>query len=286
MIAITGANGQLGQLVIASLLEKTEASNIIALVRNLDSADGLKALGVEVREADYNKPETLQNAFEGVDKLLLISGSEVGSRVAQHQAVIDAVKGKGLSLFAYTSILKADTSPMILAQEHRVTEQAIKDAGLPAVILRNGWYSENYTQGISGALATNMVAGAAAQGKLHTAARKDYAEAAAVVLTSKQPQVGKTYELAGDQGFTLEQYAAEISKQADKHIQYQAMTADDFQALLIQVGLPEGFAHVLVDAEVQAAEGWLAETGKSLSQLIGRETTTIAETIADSLARI
>lgn len=283
MIAITGANGQLGKLVIASLLEKTDAANIIALVRNLDSANDLKALGIEVREADYNKPETLKNAFDGVDKLLLISGSEVGSRVAQHQAVIDAVKDKGLSLFAYTSILKADTSPMILAQEHKVTEQAIKDSGLPAVILRNGWYSENYTQGIGGVLATDTVAGAAAEGKLHTAARKDYAEAAAVVLTSNQSQVGKTYELAGDNGFTLEQYAAEVSKQTGKHIQYQAMKADDLQALLVKVGLPEGFAHVLVDAEVQAAEGWLAESSQSLSQLIGRETTPLIESIAEAL---
>lgn len=283
MIAITGANGQLGQLVIASLLEKTDASNIIALVRNLDSAKDLKALGVEVREADYNKPETLQNAFDGVDKLLLISGSEVGSRAAQHQAVIDAVKDKGLSLFAYTSILKADTSPMILAQEHKVTEQAIKDAELPAVILRNGWYSENYTQSIGGVLATDTVAGAAAQGKLHTAARKDYAEAAAVVLTSKQSQVGKMYELAGDQGFTLEQYAGEISKQVGKHIQFKRMAGDDFQSLLMQVGLPEGFASVLADAEVQASKGWLAEASQSLSQLIGRKTTPLADSIAAAL---
>ena len=283
MIAITGANGQLGQLVIASLLEKTNPSNIIALVRNLDSANNLKALGVQVREADYNKPDTLKNAFNGVDKLLLISGSEVGSRVAQHQAVIDAVKDKGLSLFAYTSILKADTSPMILAQEHKATEQAIKESGLPAVILRNGWYSENYTQSIGGVLASGMVASAAALGKLHTAARKDYAEAAAVVLTSDQPQVGKVYELAGDQGFTLEEYATEVSKQAGKAIQYQEMNGDDFQNLLVQVGLPEGFANVLADAEVQAAKGWLEETSQSLSQLIGRETTPLVNSITAAL---
>lgn len=283
MIAITGANGQLGQLVIASLLEKTDAANIIALVRNVDAANDLKALGIEVREADYNKPETLTKALKGVEKLLLISSSEVGSRAAQHQAVIDAAKAEGIKLFAYTSILKADTSPMILAQEHKVTEQAIKDAGLPAVILRNGWYSENYTQSIAGVLASDTVAGAAATGKLHTAARKDYAEAAAVVLTSKQTQVGKTYELAGDKGFTLEQYAAEISKQVGKHIQYQVMTGEDFQNLLVQVGLPEGFAGALADAEVQAAEGWLAETSQSLSQLIGRETTSLAESIAEVL---
>lgn len=283
MIAITGANGQLGRLVITSLLEKTDAANIIALVRNPDSAAELKALGIEVRQADYNKPETLINAFEGVDKLLLISGSEVGSRVQQHQAVIDAVKDKGLTLFAYTSILKADTSPMILAQEHKVTEQAIKDAGLPAVILRNGWYSENYTQSIGGVLAGGAVAGAAEQGKLYTASRKDYAEAAAIVLTSEQSHVGNVYELAGDEGFTLGQYAAEISKQSGKHIQFQSMAGEDFANLLVQIGLPEGFADVLADAEIQAASGWLADDSKTLSELIGRDATPLAESIAAAL---
>lgn len=283
MIAITGANGQLGRLVITSLLERTGATNIVALVRNPDSAAELKSLGIEVRQADYSKPETLINAFEGVDKLLLISGNEVGSRVQQHQAVIDAVKDKGLTLFAYTSLLKADLSPMILAQEHKLTEQAIKDAGLPAVILRNGWYSENYTQSIGGVLEAGMVAGAAEEGKLYTAARKDYAEAAAMVLTSEQSHVGKVYELAGDHGFTLGQYAAEISKQSGKHIQFQSMTGEDFANLLAQIGLPEGFAGLLADAEIQAASGWLADDSKTLNQLIGRDTTPLAESIATVL---
>lgn len=283
MIAITGANGQLGRLVITSLLERTGATNIVALVRNPDSAAELKSLGIEVRQADYSKPETLINAFEGVDKLLLISGNEVGSRVQQHQAVIDAVKDKGLTLFAYTSLLKADLSPMILAQEHKLTEQAIKDAGLPAVILRNGWYSENYTQSIGGVLEAGMVAGAAEEGKLYTAARKDYAEAAAMVLTSEQSHVGKVYELAGDYGFTLGQYAAEISKQSGKHIQFQSMTGEDFANLLVQIGLPEGFAGLLADAEIQAASGWLADDSKTLNQLIGRDTTPLAESIAKVL---
>jgi NAD(P)H dehydrogenase (quinone) len=280
MIAITGANGQLGRLVIASLLEKTDAANIVALVRNPDSAADLKALGVEVRQADYNKPETLVNAFVGIDKLLLISGSEIGSRVRQHQAVIDAVKDKGLALFAYTSILQADTSPMILAQEHKATEQAINDAGLPAVILRNGWYSENYTQSMAGVLEAGMVAGAAKEGKLHTAARQDYAEAAAIVLISEQSQVGKVYELAGDEGFTLAEYAAEIAKQSGKNIQFQSMSGADFASLLVKVGLPKAFADVLADSEICAADGWLADDSKTLSQLIGRNTTTLADSIS------
>ena len=283
MIAITGANGQLGQLVIHSLLQKTAAANIVALVRNPDNAQALKDLGVEVRKADYNQPETLTKALAGVHKLLLISGSDVGQRVPQHTAVIEAAKAAGVELFAYTSILKADTNPMILAQEHKVTEELIQQSDLPAVILRNGWYSENYTQGIAAVLENNAVAGAAESGKLYTAARQDYAEAAAVVLTSDESQAGKVYELAGDAGFTLAEYAAEIAKQTGKDIQYHNMPEQDFTDLLVQVGLPHGFAAALADSEAQAAKGWLADDSRALTGLIGRATTPIKETIRQAI---
>lgn len=282
MIAITGANGQLGRLVINSLLAKTAASEIIALVRNPDNADELKALGVEVRQADYNQPDTLATALAGVHKLLLISGSEVGQRVVQHQAVIDAAKEAGVELLAYTSILKAHSSPLILAEEHKATEALIEQSGLPAVILRNGWYSENYTQSIADVLQVGAVAGSAQQGVFNTATRQDYADAAAVVLTSAG-HAGKTYELAGDEGFTLAEYAAEISKQSGKHIQYSDMSGDAFAQLLVQVGLPEGFAAVLADAGVGASQGWLADDSQTLSRLIGRATTPIAESIKAAL---
>lgn len=283
MIAVTGANGQLGRLVINSLLTKVGAANIVALVRSPEKAQDLLDLGVQVRAADYNQPETLKSALEGIDKLLLISGSEVGNRVPQHKAVIDAAKNAGVSLLAYTSLLKADSSPMLLAQEHKVTEQDIIDSGLPAVILRNGWYTENYTQSLAGVLQAGVVAGAAEQGKLHTASRQDYADAAAEVLISDESQVGKVYELAGDQGFTLEQYAAEISAQSGKSIQYQNMSGQDLASLLTQVGLPEGFAQALADSEVNAAKGWLVEESKSLSELIGRATTSLSDSIAAAL---
>lgn len=283
MIAITGANGQLGQLVIRHLLTKTLASNIIALVRNPEKAQALKVLGVKVRIADYNQPTTLTAALAGVKKLLLISGSEIGQRVPQHQAVITAAKTANVELFAYTSILKASESPMDLAQEHTITEQLINEAGLPAVILRNGWYSENYTQGIVGVLANAAVVGAAENGLLYTATRNDYAEAAAVVLTSSQPQDGKVYELAGDSGFTLAQYAQEIAQQSHKSIAYQAMSEAEYADLLVSVGLPKALADLLADTEAHAAHGWLAESSGTLSQLIARPTTTIAESIKEAL---
>lgn len=283
MIAITGANGQLGQWVIKSLLRKTDAGNIVALVRNPDNAQALKELGITVRTADYNQPQTLLPALKGVNKLLLISGSEIGQRVPQHQAVINAAKAAGVKLFAYTSILKAESTPLMLAQEHKTTEALIKKSGLPAVILRNGWYTENYTQSIKGVLQTGLVAGAAKQGKLHTAARKDYAEAAAEVLTSAENQVGKVYELAGDEGFTLADYAAEIAKQSGQEIRYDKLSGDEFANLLIKIGLPEGLARALADSEVHAANGWLAESSNTLSKLIGRATTPLAESVAQML---
>lgn len=283
MIAITGASGQLGQRVINHLLKKTAASDIIALVRNPDRADHLKALGVQVRLADYDQPETLKSALSGVDKLLLISASEVGKRFQQHQAVINAAKEAEVKLFAYTSILKADTSPMKLASEHKMTEAAIKASGLPAVILRNGWYTENYTQGINGVLDAGVLAGAAEHGKIHSASRDDYAEAAAAVLVSAESQAGKVYELAGDEGFTLQQYADEIAKQSGKDIRFQPMSGAEFEQLLLKFGVPAVFADVLADTEIQVMKGWLAEGSGTLSRLIGHPTTPLATSIKQAL---
>ncbi|WP_417535062.1 SDR family oxidoreductase [Marinobacterium stanieri] len=279
MIAITGATGQLGQQIIESLLQKTDANNLVALVRNPAKAEALKALGVDVREADYDRPETLVPALKGVEKLLLISANEVGHRVPQHQAVIEAAKAGGVGLLAYTSILKADTSPMLMANEHKVTEALIQDSGIPAVILRNGWYSENYTQSIGAILQVGAVNGAAQDGRFHTATRKDYAEAAAVVLTTEN-QAGKVYELAGDTGFTLAEFADALTKKTGQTIGYNNMKGEEFTALLVQIGLPQLFAEALADSEVQAAEGWLADDSKTLSTLIGRPTTAFSESIA------
>ncbi len=283
MIAVTGATGQLGQLVIQSLLNKVAASEIVAIVRNEEKAGGLKALGVNVKVADYSQPEHLKQALAGVDKLLLISGSEVGQRVAQHANVIQAAKQANLSLFAYTSLLHADKSPLILAQEHKETEALINAAGLPAVILRNAWYTENYTQGASSAVEFGAVAGCAQNGILNTASRADYAEAAAVVLTSNQNQVGQVYELAGDQGFTLTDFANELSKQSGKPVSYNNLSEQEFTEFLVSVGLPEGFAAILADSEKGAAAGWLADNSKTLSRLIGRSTIPLAKSIEQVL---
>ena len=283
MIAITGANGQLGQLVIQALLKQVKATELVALVRSPEKAQNLKALGIQVRQADYNQPATLSSALKGVDKLLLISGSEIGQRVPQHQAVITAAKEAKVKLLAYTSILKADTSPLILASEHKATEHAIKESGLDAVILRNGWYNENYSANLQGVLQSGVVATAAEDGKFSSAARADYAQAAANVLTSRESQAGKVYELAGDNAYNQQEYAIEVAKQADKSIQFLSLSSEDFSQALINHGLPEGFANVLADSDLHARKGWLFDDSKTLSKLIGRDTTSIAQSIKQVL---
>lgn len=283
MIAVTGANGQLGQLVIKNLLEKTAATNIVALVRDPQKATALAELGVTVRQADYNQPASLVPALRGVTKLLLISGSEIGKRVPQHQAVIDAARAQGLSLLAYTSLLKADVNPMQLAAEHKATELAIRDAGIPAVILRNGWYTENYTHAVQNNIASGIVMGAAAEGKLHTASRQDYAEAAVAILLAEQPQAGKIYELAGDHGFTLAEFAATVSRLAGKTVHFNNISQAEYTDVLCQSGLPHGLAAIVADCEAQAAKGFLADNSQTLSKLIGRPTTTLEQSLTSIL---
>lgn len=278
MIVVTAASGQLGRLVVKELLKSVPAAEIIAGVRSPEKAKDLASTGVQVRELDYTKPQTIQAALVGVKKLLLISSNAVGSRAAEHKNVIEAAKKVGVELIAYTSILHADTTPMILAQEHKETEAMIKASGLSYVFLRNGWYTENYTANIAPVIQHGAVLGSAKDGKFSLAARADYAAAAAKVLTLDN-QAGKIYELAGDVAYTLADYAAEIAKQTGKAIVYSDMPEADYAKVLVSVGLPEGFASVLADCDTGASKGALFDDSKTLSTLIGRATTPVADSI-------
>ncbi|MGR3976505.1 SDR family oxidoreductase [Acinetobacter sp. 1207_04] len=277
-IAITGATGQLGELIIQALLTHIPADNIVALVRNKTKALKLKQQNIELRHFDYDSPETLAPALIGIDKLLLISANEIGRRTAQHQAVIEAVKNAKVPYIAYTSLLRANTSPLGLAQEHRETEALIQASGLTYTFLRNNWYSENYIAGVVQNAASGQLFSAAKDGKISSASRTDYAEAAAIVLASTNHD-NKTYELAGSENFTKLDLAKFIEKASGKKVSRIELSASDLTHGLQQAGLPETLISVIVDADIQTVEGAMYSESKDLEQLIGRKTISIQSQI-------
>lgn len=278
MIAITGATGQLGQYVIESLLKTVPASQIVAIVRNPAKATTLSQQGITVRQADYSDEAALTTALQGIDKLLLISSSEVGQRAPQHRNVINAAQAAHVNFIAYTSLLHADTSPLGLADEHVATEKMLAESGIAYALLRNGWYTENYLASAPAALEHGVFIGAAGEGKIASATRADYAAAAARVI-SEDGHTGKTYELAGDAGWTLSQLAAELAKQSGKKVVYQNLSEADFAAALKGVGLPAGLADMLADSDTGASKGGLFDDSHTLSKLIGRPTTSLADSV-------
>ena len=282
MIAVTGATGKLGRLVIAGLLEKVPAAELIAAVRTPEKAADMAALGVQVRRADYSEPDSLRAALEGADKVLLISSSEFTGTGPQHRAVIEAAKSVGVGLLAYTSILHADTSALTLSAKHKETEADVRASGLPFVFLRNGWYFENQTEALGPAIQHGAIMGAAGAGRFASATRADYAAAAVAVLTGPGHE-NKVYELAGDFPYTLSEMAAEVTKQAGKPVVYNDLSPEAYQAALEGFGLPALLAAFLVDAEVCASRGELDDDTGDLHRLIGRDTATLAEAVSAAL---
>ncbi|MDB5022181.1 MAG: NmrA family transcriptional regulator [Pedobacter sp.] len=278
-IAITGATGQLGRLVVTRLKDKIPAENVIALARSVQKA---AELGVEVREADYTDPASLERALTGIDTLLLISSNEVGQRAVQHINVIEAAKKAGVKWIVYTSLLHADTSSLSLADEHLATEVALKRSGIPYTILRNGWYTENYTASIAAAIGGGAFIGCAGAGRIASAARLDFADAAVAVLTSEGQQ-GKIYELAGDDFYTLSDLAAEISRQTGKTIPYKNLSEAEYAGVLASFGLPDWLTKAIAGWDTSAAEGALFDDSRELSKLIGRPTTPLATVVAEEL---
>ena len=279
-IAVTGATGQLGRLVVESLKTKVPAENIVALVRTPEKAGGL---GVEARPFDYNSPE--EASLSGVDKLLLISGNELGQRSRQHANVIVAAKAAGVKQVVYTSLLHADRSSLSLAAEHFSTENALKESGLAYTILRNGWYTENYTGSVAGAIAAGAFIGSAGEGKISSATRADFAEAAAEVLSAEGHE-GKTYELAGDESYTLAELAAEISKQTGTEIPYNNLPETEYAKVLASYGVPDVFAAAIAGWDIGASKNDLFDDGHVLSKLIGRSTTPLAKVVADAILSV
>ncbi|ECG4924199.1 SDR family oxidoreductase [Salmonella enterica] len=281
MIAITGATGQLGQHVIENLLKTTPASHLVAIVRNPKKAAPLSQRGIAVRQADYANEAALTTALQGVDKLLLISSSEVGQRTAQHRNVIQAAIAAKVKFIAYTSLLHADKSPLALADEHIETEKMLAESGIPHTLLRNGWYTENYLASVPAALKHGVFIGAAGEGKIASAMRADYAAAACVIR--EEGHAGNVYELAGDDAWTLSQLADELTHQSGKKIVYQNLSEVDFAAALKGAGLPDGLADMLANSDAGAAKGGLFDDSHTLRKLIGRPTTTLTESLRSVL---
>jgi NAD(P)H dehydrogenase (quinone) len=284
---VTGATGQLGRLVIGELLKRVAAESIVAGVRSPDHevATQLSAQGIEIRIADYAAPDTLPAALEGIDRLLMISSTVGPDRTTQHQNVINAAIAAGVGLLAYTSLLHADTATSRLAADHKATEAALRDSGLPFVLLRHGWYTENHSPSVQPALQHGAVIGGAGQGRFSSATRADYAAAAAVVLTM-EGQGGRVYELAGDESYDLTDLAHTIASAASRPVTYQDMPKAKFKQALLDMGLPDVVAELIADSDIAASRNELEDNGRQLSTLIGRPTTRYRQTVQNAVAAV
>ena len=278
-IAVSGATGQLGKLVIAELKNKAGSETLVALARNPDKA---AALGIEVRAFDYGQLENLAASLQGIDRLLLISSSEVGQRFEQHSNVIRAAQKAGVRWIVYTSLLHAENSSLSLASEHVATERALRKSGIAHTILRNGWYTENQVSSIPGALSAGALVGSAGDGKISAAARQDFAEAAAAVILDEQ-HIGKVYELAGDEAYTLTDFAAAISESSGKEIPYKNLPEVAYADILKNAGLPDRLAEAIASWDTGIEMGDLYDDSRELSQLIGRPTTPMSRVVRDAL---
>ena len=285
-LLVTGATGQLGTLVIQHLLQAMPADAIAAMVRDSDgeAAARLRALGIQVRTADYGRPDLLDRAFAGIERALFISSNAFEGRVAQHRNVVDAAKRAGAAL-AYTSVLHAETSLLGLAAEHRETEALLRASGIPFVILRNGWYTENYMAAIPAALAHNSLIGSAGAGRIASAARADYAAAAAAMLTAAESWDGQIFELAGDDAYTLAELAAEITRQSGQQVNYKNLSEADHKTALLGAGLPAPLAGLLADSDAGAAKGALFDDGRQLGAILGHPTQPMSASVAAALGR-
>jgi NAD(P)H dehydrogenase (quinone) len=253
-------------------------------VRDPDRAADLAGRGIELRVADYDRPETLKDAFGPGDRVLLISGSEVGRREPQHKAVVDAAAGAGVALLAYTGILGGPDADFALADEHKATERFILDSGLPYVFLRNGWYTEVFTENLAPVLEHGALVNNVDTGRVATAARADYAAAAAAVLTGEGHE-NTVYELSGDTAWSFQEYAAVVAELSGKEIEHRMVSGQAYGEILLGAGLPAAMADILVDVNEAIERGRLAGTNGELARLIGRPTTPARETVAAALAR-
>jgi NAD(P)H dehydrogenase (quinone) len=283
MIGISGASGRLGQIVVRQLHDLHGDQGIVALIRDADKSATLRAAGADVRPFDYDRPDQLAAMLDGVDKLLLISGNAVGERERQHRAVIEAARDAGVGLIAYTSVLRASETTLSIATEHRATEAVLAEVGVPYVLLRHGWYCENFVFRIRAAIATGTLPTCAGEGRISAASRDDFSEAAVAILTSPEDQAGRVYELAGSSSFTFHDLAADASSICGRSIDVVQMTPGELAAALIEIGIPEVAAGLIAKSDIGAREGGLVDDSRTLERIIGRPTISMATVLENAL---
>lgn len=280
VIGVSGATGQLGEIIVRTLRAQHPDIPVVALVRDLAKGAPLAAIGAELRHFDYDEPGTLAPALAGIDKLLLISGNAVGERERQHRAVIEAAKEAGVGLIAYTSVLRASETSLPIAAEHKATEAILKDVGVPHVLLRHGWYCENYLFRIQAAVDHGTLPTCAGNGLISAAPRADFAQAAVAILTSREDQAGKVYELAGSTSFTFDDLAAEATRLSGRPVTCVQLSKPAFEAALVEIGTPPFVAALIAKSDMGACDGGLFDESRTLEKLIGRPTTPMSEVMA------
>ncbi|WP_150239536.1 SDR family oxidoreductase [Nocardiopsis quinghaiensis] len=279
-VVVTGATGHLGRLVVEDILAKGHpAERITATGRDAGGLTGLADRGVRTARADFGDPASLRDAFEGADTLLLVSGSEVGKRVDQHRNAIEAAGAVGVGHVVYTSAPKATDTTLVLAPEHKATEEILTASGLAYTVLRNGWYNENFEQQLDQARETGAFVGSAGGGRVASASRQDLAEAASVVLRDPKAHAGAVYELSGDTAWTHAELAAALGELLGREVLYRDLTTEEHVAALTGAGLDEGTARFVAALDANIRDGELSMTTGELSRLIGRPTTPVAETL-------
>jgi NAD(P)H dehydrogenase (quinone) len=283
-IVVTGATGHLGRLVVEALLDRgVPGGQIVATGRRTETLADLAERGVVVRRADFDDPASLREAFTGAERLLLVSGSEPGRRIEQHGNAIEAAKAAGVRHIAYTSIVRADTSSLLLAADHRGTEELLAASGVPHTLLRNAWYFENYTPQLPVYLEHGIV-GSVGTARISAAARADYAEAAAAVLTGEGHE-GAIYELGGA-SFTMAELAEVVSTATGRTVTYTDLPVEQYAQVLVAAGLPEPVAAVFADGDRGAAAGELLVDGSDLEKLIERTPTPLADVVSAAAAQL
>ena len=283
-IGVTGATGALGRIVVQRLCERHPGVKLVALVRDPAKAADLAALGADVRPFDYDRPETLRPALAGVGKLLLISGNAVGERERQHRAVIEAARDAGVGLIAYTSVLRASETTLAIAAEHKATEAVLREVGVPFVLLRHGWYCENYVFRVQAAVANGTLPHCTGEGRISAAPRADFAEAAVAILTASEPQAGKVYELAGSTSFSFAQLAAMAARISGKPVEAVNLPKPEFEAAIVAMGMPAFVAGLIAKSDHGASEGGLLEESGTMARVIGRPTVPMEKVLETALS--